>query len=90
MLEEKDYTKWHKVKTIEHNSSLGDNRGLNYREGQVYWASIGQNIGYEAFERNNRELRKISPPLAGWTRPILTNQIYSFILARPWSFVKGY
>ena len=43
MLEEKDYTKWHEIKTMEHNSSLGDNRGLNYREGQVYWASIGQN-----------------------------------------------
>ena len=47
MLEQKDYTNWHKVKTMEHNGSLNKNRGLNYREGQIYWASIGQNIGYE-------------------------------------------
>ena len=47
MLEKKDYTKWHKVKTTEHNGSLGPERGLNYKEGQIYWVSIGQNVGYE-------------------------------------------
>ena len=47
MLEEKHYIEWNKIKTTEHNGSLGKNRGLNYKEGQIYWVSVGQNIGYE-------------------------------------------
>ena len=66
MLEQKDYTDWHKVKTMEHNGSLKKNRGLNYREGRIYWVSIGQNIGYE--EDGKGEL---------YTRPVLVVRGYN-------------
>ncbi len=47
MLNHKDYLEWSKIKAAEHNGALNKNRGFDYKEGEVLWASIGQNIGYE-------------------------------------------
>ena len=66
MLEKKDYTKWHEVKTMEHNGSLGNNRKPSYKEGRIYWVSIGQNIGYE--EDGKGDL---------YTRPVLIIRGYN-------------
>jgi mRNA interferase MazF len=45
---EKDFTEWHKLKTIiEH-----DNQPPLFREGEIWWSSLGANIGVEEDGKN--------------------------------------
>lgn len=42
----KDYQRWAKLKSNLHNKFLNFN-GFSYREGEIYWACLGENVGWE-------------------------------------------
>jgi hypothetical protein len=59
----KDYRKWSPVKAIIHNSG---SHPLGYKEREVWWCSVGENIGFE--EDGKNEL---------FNRPVLILKIFS-------------
>ena len=48
-LAEKNYRKWMGIKSKIHNSHLSKNKAhhTRVRAGEIYWASLGENIGHE-------------------------------------------
>ena len=55
-MSKKDYTKWHRQKTtIEHN----DTKRVFFHEREVWWCSIGSNIGFEQDGRGEKFARPV-------------------------------
>jgi hypothetical protein len=51
MHSKKDYIIWTPIKSELHNSG---NRPIGYRESEVWWCSIGENVGFEEDGKNAR------------------------------------
>lgn len=43
----KEYSDWMEVKTRMHNKHLNFENNIYYKEGEVYWISLGKNVGFE-------------------------------------------
>lgn len=67
-LREKDYKNWMIVKKKIHSKTLSSKKHhTRVRRGEVYWASIGENIGHEQDGKGN-----------AYSRPVLVYQVFSY------------
>ena len=46
-LDSKNFSDWMVIKTKIHNSHLDFSKNIFYKEGEIYWMSIGKNVGFE-------------------------------------------
>ena len=71
----KDFSKWHAVKTIIENKY----RGPFFREREIWWCSLGSNVGFEEdgkhdrFERPVLILRKFNKEMC-WALPLTSRE----------------
>jgi len=73
----KNYQKWMPVKAEIHNDG---NRPIGFKEGEIWWCSLGENIGFEEDGKSSR-----------YTRPVLVYKVYSrqLFIAIPLSTTKN-
>lgn len=56
LLVEKDFKKWHKLKSEIHNS---ENTRVFFHEREVWWCSLGENIGFEQDGKGSKFSRPV-------------------------------
>lgn len=54
--DQKDFGPWMSVKSFEHNR---ENKQTYYKEGEVYWMSIGVNVGSEQDGKGRKFARPV-------------------------------
>jgi mRNA interferase MazF len=52
----KDFSEWNAVKTNLHNSAM---KTPNYKEGDIWWCSVGANVGFEEDGKGRRYVRPV-------------------------------
>lgn len=58
-LKSKDYKKWMGVKARLQENAVNEDYRNSYREGDIYWVSIGENVGYEEDGKGELYLRPV-------------------------------
>lgn len=58
-LKNKDYKDWMAVKSKLQKKHQDGNFKISYKEGDVFWMSIGENVGYEEDGKNELYLRPV-------------------------------
>lgn len=55
----KDYEKWMNVKSTIQTYAVDAKDPIGYREGDIFWTSIGENVGFEEDGKGERYLRPV-------------------------------
>lgn len=80
-IEYKDYKKWMDVKSVLQAGAVKASSTIGYREGDIFWMCIGENVGYEEDGKGEQYLRPVLV-LAGISKTLFLGAPLSLILKK--------